>query len=186
VSAPGGTANSITLTGTVREVADFSAGDITKAVVSVSLRPAVAGTQTIVCPVTNFTGTLTAVCSNVPVNAYALQWEIGGNSYQGTSVRTVMAVYDPSLGFVTGSGTVAKDVVSSDFSINVKYQKEGAISGGGVLWVQHQPSGDVTVAPTVLTAMAIVGNTAVIDGQASVNRAAPVPFRLVVTDNVFD
>ena len=47
VSSAGGTANTITLTGQVQEVPDGSPGDLSKAVVTVSLLPAVSGSPTI-------------------------------------------------------------------------------------------------------------------------------------------
>ncbi len=183
VSTPGGTAASITLTGTVQDASDGSPGDISKAIVTVSLLPAVSGTPTIVCPVSNSAGSLTAVCSNVPVNAYTVQWNIAGDYYQGPQVNSVLAVYDPSLGFVTGSGTVMVNGVAADFSLSVKYQKGGSFGGGGVTFVEHLSTGDVAISSTVLTSMAIVGTTAVIDGQASVNGTGSVALRVTVTDN---
>jgi hypothetical protein len=65
----------------------------------------------------------------------------------------------------------------------VKYKKDGTIGGGGVTWVEHRSTGDVTISSTVLTSMSIVGTTAVIDGQARVNGSGAYPLRVIVTDN---
>jgi len=182
VTAPGGVAGPITFSGTVTEMADGSAGDINKALVTVALVPAVAGTPNIDCTVTNTNGSLTAICSNVPVNAYTVQWSFNGNYYQGTTVNTVLAIFDPSLGFVTGSGTVLDNGVRGDFALSVKYQKNGALQGG-LTYVEHRTGGDVTVSTTSLTSMSIVGNTAVIMGQATVNGVAGYSLQLTVEDN---
>jgi sugar lactone lactonase YvrE len=182
VNAAGGTAGPITLRGTAQQAQDGSLGDITKAVVTVNLVPAVSGGPTVVCPVSNTNGALTATCSNLPVDAYTVRWSIGGNYYQAPTVSTVLAVYDPSLGFVTGSGTVIDNGVQADFAISVKYLKNGALSGG-VTHVEHRASGDVTVSSTTLSSMSLVGTTAVIYGQATVNGVAGYTLQLNVTDN---
>jgi hypothetical protein len=151
--------------------------------VTVSLVPAVSGTPAIACTVANANGSVTATCPNVPVNAYTAQWTISGDYYTGPQVNTVLAVYDPSLGFVTGSGTLSNNGVPAEFSISVKYQKDGTLSSGGVTYIEHRPTGDFTVRSTVLTSMSVVRTTAVIQGQASVNGAGSYPFQLTVTDN---
>jgi hypothetical protein len=183
VSSPGGTANSITLTGQLREVSDGSPGDLSKAVVTVSLLPAISGSPAISCTVSDAAGSLTATCSHVPVNAYTVEWNITGDYYQTTQVNTVLAVYDPSLGFVTGSGSVMINGVPAQFSLSVKYNQDGTIGGGGVSFVEHLSTGDVTIRSTVLNSMEIVGTTAVIDGQGTVNGSGAWPLRVTVTDN---
>jgi hypothetical protein len=95
----------------------------------------------------------------------------------------VLAVYDPSLGFVTGSGTLNNNGLPAEFSLSVKYQKTGSLSAGGVTYIEHRTTGDFTVRSTAITSMSIVGATAVIAGQASVNGGVSYPFQLTVTDN---
>ena len=183
VNAPGGTAGPITVQATVQQAQDGSLGDITKAVVTIKLLPAVSGGPTIVCPVSNTNGALTATCSNVPVDAYTVQWSIGGNYYQGPTVNTVLAVYDPSLGFVTGSGSVIDDGIPASFAISVKYLKNGTLTGG-VTYIEHRASGDVTVSSTTLSSMSLVGTKAIIYAQAmTVNGMAGYTLQLNVTDN---
>jgi hypothetical protein len=183
VSSPGGTANTITLTGQLQQVSDGIPGDLSKAVATVSLLPAIPGSPAISCAVSNAAGSLTATCSNLPVNAYTVQWNITGDYYRAPQVNTVLAVYDPSLGFVTGCGSVMINRVRAEFSVSVKYNKHGTIVGGGVSWVEHRSTGDVRIHSTALTSMAIVGTTAVIDGHASVNGTGAWPLRVTVTDN---
>ena len=149
---------------------------------TVKLLPAVSAGPTIVCPVSNTIGALTATCSNVPVDAYTVQWSIGGNYYQGPTVNTVLAVYDPSLGFVTGSGSVIDNGIPAKFAISVKYLKNGTLTGG-VTYIEHRASGDVTVSSTILSSMSLVGTTAIIYGQATVNGVAGYTLQLSVTDN---
>lgn len=126
---------------------------------------------------------MTATCLNVPVNAYTVQWSITGGYYQGPQRNSVLAVFDPSLGFVTGGGTVVIDGVPATFSVSVKYNKNGTIGGGGVAMLLHRATGDVRISSTSLASMSIVGTTAVIDGQASVNGSGSFPLRVIVTDH---
>ena len=182
VNTAGGTAGPITLQGTLQQAADGSLGDITKAVATVTLVPALAGAANINCPATNTNGALSAICSNVPVDAYTVQWSIGGNYYQGPAASSVLAVYDPSLGFVTGSGSVKDNGVAADFAISVKYLKSGSLSGG-ITYIEHRPTGDLSVVSTKLLSMSLVGTTAIISAQATVNGVAGYTLQLNVTDN---
>jgi hypothetical protein len=45
--------------------------------------------------------------NNVQVNVYDIAISIGGNHYTGSG-GAVLAVYDPSLGFITGGGAIAR------------------------------------------------------------------------------
>ena len=182
VSAAGQLAGPFVLTGTVQEAADGSPGDISKAVVTVSLVPVLAGGTTVVCPVVNSAGSLTATCSNVPVSAYTIQWRITGNFYQGPPVDTPLAVYDPSLGFITGSGSVNIGGIRGDFAFSAKYVNNGALTGS-LTYTEHRSTGDVTVSATSLTFMALTANTAVISAQATVNGTGNYPIQITVTDN---
>jgi hypothetical protein len=185
VNPPNVNAGPIILTGTIRETADGSPGDISNALVTVNLVPAIAGVASVPCTVTNSAGSLTATCLNVPVEAYVVQWRIESDFYQGAGLDTVLAVYDPSLGFVTGSGSVLDNGVSADFAFSVKYQKNGLLQGG-LTYIEHRATGDLTVATTSLTSMSIVGitgNTAVILGQATVGGVGNYALQATVTDN---
>ena len=50
--------------------------------------------------------------NNVPVNVYDVGISVGGNNYIGSG-STVLAVFDPSLGFVTGGGTIVRNGVTA-------------------------------------------------------------------------
>ena len=177
-----GNATSIVFTATLSETPDGSPGDISNGQLRVTLVPALANAAKIVCSAVQSGGTWTATCANVPVEAYTVQWRITGSYYQGAA-DTLIAVYDPSLGSVTGSGSVANNGVSADFALSLKYQKDGSLIGG-LAYVEHRPGGDLKVSTTALTSMSIVdGNTAVILGYASVNGAGSYPVQAIVTDN---
>ena len=66
----------------------------------------------------------TATCLGVPVNVYDVNIGVGGSYYTG-SADSVLAVYDPSLGFVTGGGTILHNGARANFDVNVKYLKSG-------------------------------------------------------------
>ena len=145
VSAPGGNASLVTLVAAIQEVADGSLGDISKATpVTFTLIPVVAA-PAINCPVITSVAagvlTATATCANVPVNVYSVSTVIGGNYYTG-SADSALAVYDSSLGFVTGGGTILHDGVPANFGINAKYLKNGQIQGE-LLYLEHRASGNV-------------------------------------------
>ena len=87
-----------------------------------------------------------------------------------------------TTGFVTGSGSVMDNGVAADFAFSVKYQKDGSLQGG-LTYIEHRATGDVTVSTTALTSMSIAGNSAVILGQATVNGAGSYSLQATVTDN---
>ena len=192
VSTAGGTAASITLQADVSEVADGSLGDITKAVpVTFTLAPVGPGpaiTKT-AGVLTNVNGVLTvsATFANVPVNVYDITITVGGNFYSG-SASSVLAVYDPSLGFTTGGGKVIHNGVLSEFGFNVKYLKSGNVQGQ-MLYVEHRATGDVVVKSNAMDSLSIVkgtagsGSTAVIIGRATLIGVGNYRFRTTVVDN---
>jgi hypothetical protein len=187
VNTAGGTAGPITLCADIKEVADGSLGDISKAVpVTFTLVPVVGGgtiTQTATVTGGGVGGTLAAcvTLSSVPVNVYDITINIGGNYYIG-SAETCLAVYDPSLGFVTGGGKVTHNGVPANFAFSVKYLKNGQ-SQGSLLYIEHRATGDVLLKSNSMGALSIVGNTAVITGKATLNAVGNHGFRATVVDN---
>jgi YVTN family beta-propeller protein len=182
VSAPGGVTNTITLHGTLQQAADGTLGNLALAAPTVTLIPALAGSSTINCPVTLSDNAITATCANVPVDAYTVRWQVGGSYYTAPTINTVLAVYDPSLGFVTGSGSVMRGGVPADFALSLKYNKDGTLKGG-LTYVQRSAAGDLVVASTSVTSMSILGTSAVILGNAKVNDVGGYTFRATITDN---
>jgi len=185
VSAPGGTASSITLMAAIQEPADGNPGDIAKALpVTLRLIPVVAA-PTINCPaITSVAAqilTATFSCANVPVNVYDVAISIGGNYYTGIA-DSVLVVYDPSLGFVTGGGIIVHNGVPANFGINVKYLKNGQIQGG-MLYIEHRSTGDLILKSNALTGLSIVGNTAVLVSKATLNGAGSYALQATAIDN---
>jgi len=185
VSAPGGTASTMTLVATIQEPADANPGDIAKATpVTLSLIPVVAA-PSITCPASTSVSAqiLTAAftCTNVPVNVYDVAISIGGNYYTGAA-DSVLVVYDPSLGFVTGGGTILHNGVPANLGINVKYLKNGQLQGG-MLYIEHRPAGDVILKSNALTGLSIVGNTAVLLSKATLNGAGNYSIQATAIDN---
>jgi hypothetical protein len=170
-------------------VNDGSLGDISNAVpVTCTLVPVGPG-LVVTVPATatggGVGGTLTATCSfsGVPVNAYDVKFTIGGNFYQDT-LQTVVTVYDPSLGFSTGGGTIINPntLFPANFGFNVKYQKDGSVQGS-LLYAEHRGNDDVVVKSSSMGSLAIVGNQAIFSGTATLNGASSYSFRIVAVDN---
>jgi hypothetical protein len=133
-------------------------------------------------------GTLTASCTfaSVAVNVYDVHIAIGGSFYQG-STDTVLAVYDPSLGFTTGGGTVTHNGVKANFGFTAKYLPSGQIQGN-LLYIEHRATGDVILKSNALGSLSIVTNSAtsatgILLGKATLNGVGNYSFQAVATDN---
>jgi hypothetical protein len=124
--------------------------------------------------------TVTADCGNVPVNVYDVSIRVGGNYYAG-SADTVLAVYDPSLGSVTGAGTLVH-VVPVEFGSDISYTKNGK-ERGGMMYVEHRATGDLILKSNAVQSMSIVNNTAVILGKATMGGVGNYSFQATLIDN---
>jgi len=188
VSAPGGTSSPFTLHADINEIADGSPGDISLAMpVSMVLTPVAPGSP-ITCAAAMLSGggiggTLTAKCTftNVPVNVYDVTITIGGNYYSGSG-KTVITVFDPSLGFVTGGGVIIHNGNLAEFGFNARYKKN-ASPQGQLLYIEHRPTGDIILRGNVMQSLAIVGNTAVFNGKGPLNGVGNYGFRVTAMDN---
>lgn len=188
VNAGGGTASSITLAAAIAEVSDGSAGDTSNAVpVTFVLTPVGPGsplTQTVPSGTGGGVGgtlNISATFTNVPVNVYDIAITIGGNFYTGSG-NSMVSVYDPSLGFVTGGGTITRSGVLANFGVNAKFLPNNKIQGS-FNYVEHRPSGDVKLNADSIQSLSIVNGTAVIVGKASLNGVGNYGFRLTIVDN---
>ena len=177
VSSVGGTSPTFTFKANLADSADGAAGSIANAVpVTFLLSPVGSDGSSFSCNASTITfpsGVPTASCdfTNVAVNVYDITAVIGGSYYQGGN-HSVVAVYDPSLGFVTGSGTVTRSVngetFAADFSVNLKYKKDGTTQGS-LSYVEHHVYGDVTFMSNSMGALAVVGNDAKMTGTGTLN-----------------
>jgi hypothetical protein len=178
----------------LQERADGSLGDITKAVpVTCTLTPVISGTQA-PAPFSATSGTLntgptpntlTVSCpfSGVPVNVYDVIISAGGNFYTG-STDTVVGVFDPSLGNVTGSGSVVlPDGNRATFGLQGRFNKGGQVQGGLVFIERAAAGNNVVVKSNSLGTMSIVGNTAVLIGKATDNGVGNYSFQATGVDN---
>ncbi len=188
VNSAGGTAGPITVCADIAETADGSLGDISNAQpVAFSFAPVGAGAapaQSAVTYTGGGTGGTLQACvtlSSVAVNVYDVTVNVGGNHYTGTG-GTVLAVFDPSLGFVTGGGTILRDGVKATFGFNVKYLKNGSAQGS-LLYVEHQPTGIVKLKSNVMQTLSIAGPTGIILGKATLNGVGNYSFRATAIDN---
>lgn len=186
VNSPGGTAGPITLCATVNETNDESLGDISLATpVTFTLTPVAPGTTIVRTATTTgggVGGTLTAcvTLTNVPVNVYDVGISVGGNYYTGSG-SDVLAVYDPSLGFVTGGGTISHNGVTANFGFNVRYRKNG-VPEGEFLY-NECGANNVKLKSTSMQSLSIVGNTAVFISKGTLNGIGNHKFRVTVVDN---
>jgi hypothetical protein len=117
------------------------------------------------------------------VNLYEVSFAIGGNFYTGSG-ESVLTVYDPSLGFVTGGGTITNPVTgyTANFGFNVKFLKN-ANSQGSVLYMEHRPDGDVKLKSNALGPLAIVGNQGIVTGKGTLNDVGNYTFTMTGIDN---
>jgi hypothetical protein len=122
----------------------------------------------------------------VAVNVWDVHIAIGGNFYQGAT-DTVLAVYDPSLGFTTGGGTLTHNGVKANFGFNAKFLKSGQVQGS-LLYIEHRSSGDVILKSNSMGSLSIVTNSAtsatgILLGKATLNGVGNYSFQAVATDN---
>ncbi len=188
VNSPGGTGGPITLCFDMNEVSDGSPGDTTN-INSVTVNVIPIGTGSAVSAgAAVFSGggvgatrTACVTMNNVPVNVYDVTLTINGNFYQGNG-STVLVVYDPSLGFVAGGGSLIHNGYKANVGVNIKYLKNGNAQGS-LLYIEHRPTGDVVIKSNAISAMAIVSNEAMPSGKATVNGVGNHSFIARVIDN---
>jgi len=188
VNSPGGTAGPIPLCFALDEISDVSPGDTTK-ITSVTITVVPVGSGSAVASgAAVFSGggvgatrTACVTLNNVPVNVYDVNVTINGDFYQGSG-GTVFAVYDPSLGFVTGGGQLIHNGVSASIAFNIKYQKNGNAQGS-LMYIEHRPAGDVEVKSALLGSLSIVGGEAVATGKATINGLGNYNFISRIIDN---
>jgi len=120
--------------------------------------------------------------SNVPVDVYDVTVTVG-NYYTGSG-SSIVVVYDPSLGFVTGGGRVDNPTTgcSANFGLNVKYLKNGKPQGA-MLYFEHCPGGNAKIKSNAMQSMSIVNNTSVIISKAVFNGVGNYGMRITITDN---
>jgi len=115
------------------------------------------------------------------VNVYDVTISVGGNYYTG-SADSVVAIFDPSLGAVSGAGTFLHNAVPASFGVNSKYNKN-AQPQGAVIYLEHRAAGDVSFKSNSLQSMSITGNTAVILGKATVGGVGNYTFQATAVGN---
>lgn len=185
VSTPGGNA-SFTLSADVEEVADGSLGSIAYATPVTFILTPVGPGSTITQTATSYVvigGVLHASTNftNVPVNVYDVTFTVGGAYYTGSN-SSIVAVFDPSLGNVTGGGWIVRNGVRANFGFNVKYQKNGNAQGQ-VLYIEHRAGGPYKFKSNNLSTLSIAGNTAILLGKAVIDGTGNWQFRLTAIDN---
>ncbi len=188
VNSPGGTGGPIPLCFEMNEVSDGNPGDTTNITsVTVNVTPIGAGSAVSAGAVVlsgggvGATRTACFTLNNVPVNVYDVSLTINGNFYQGTG-STVLVVYDPSLGFVAGGGSIIHNGYKANVGVNIKYLKNGNAQGS-LLYIEHRPTGDVVLKSNAIGAMAIVGNEALPSGKATLNGLGNHSFIARIIDN---
>src|SRR5256712_702647 len=182
VGSPGGTA-SFSLTVVVKETNPEPqggslalAGNINLAGVNITLQPVGPGSP--IGPVncagasagTGYsTKTFTCSFSSVAVNTYEVDAVVTGNYYTG-GTEGVLTVYDPSLGFTTGGGTISWPGTGekTNFGFTIKYNKNQTNTQGSLLVIRHRPDGSIYRMKTnALGGMAINGATATFSGKST-------------------
>lgn len=188
VNSPGGTGGPITVCFDMNEVSDGSPGNtsnitsVTVSVIPIGTGSAVAsGAAVFSGGGVGATRTACVTLNNVPVNVYDVTLTINGNFYQGTG-DTVLAIYDPSLGFVAGGGQLIHSGFKAMVGVNIKYLKNGNAQGS-LLYIEHRPGGDVKVKSNSIGVVAIVGSEAVPTGKATVNGGGNYGFISRILDN---
>jgi hypothetical protein len=188
VSSPGGSASSVNLCFQINELADGSAGNTANVTSATLVLAPIGGGPSITTSTATFTGggvgATRNACFNlatVAVNVYDVTMTINGIYYTGGGT-TILTVYDPSLGMVTGGGTIIRNGVKANFGVNIKYQKNGNAQGQ-VLYMEHRATGVVKLKSNAMGDMAIVGVDANATGKATLNGVGNHAFIARIIDN---
>src|SRR5207244_6780788 len=94
--------------------------------------------------VTVSTTTVTCTVNAVAVNTYSVVASVTGSYYKG-SWEDVVTVYDPSLGFTTGGGTIAWPGTGekTNFGYTMKYNRNLTNVQGSLLLIRHVADGSI-------------------------------------------
>ena len=186
VNSPGGTAGPITFCADITEVPDGSAGDISNATASFTFNPVAGSGLPTVGPVSySAVGASRRACvilTDVPVDVFDITVTVGG--YYIGSGNSVLAIFDPSLGFITGGGRVMNPNTgcTGNFELNAKFKKDDSLQGSNT-YRENCANSNVNIDLNVLQSMSLVGDTAVLLGKATVGNTPDSSFRLIIRDN---
>jgi hypothetical protein len=182
VQAGAGGVAGFNLSATLKDT-DGSTADISRALPSVLLIPAVQNGVSISCPITilNNAGqlALTAVCSKVPVQAYFAYWKIDGNYYTGTAY-SVVSVFDASGHYIAGAGRTQDKGVPADFAFS--FASKGTWSGG-LVYLEHAASGDKLVSTTSTVTVLPGSDLNTVSAMAKVNGRTGFVLQAQIDDN---
>jgi endonuclease G, mitochondrial len=184
-----GRSPAFTLTADISQAADGAPGNIENAVpVVFHLTSVGSATTAYTCTAATLEpGTSIASCTftGVNVDVYDVTAIIGGGFYQGTG-RSVVAVFNPSLGFVTGSGALNRSVngesFTVEFGVSLQHDRDGRPKGS-FSYVEHRTSGDLLFRATSIKALALVGGEARVAGTGTINGLGSYTFVARMADN---
>ncbi len=75
-------------------------------------------------------GIASTTISNLPTDVYKVVVSIGNNDcYSAAETQSILVVFNPNGGFVTGGGWIMKDGKKTNFGFNAKYHADGYLQG---------------------------------------------------------
>ena len=157
VSAGSGGTGSADISGAIEQADDGYPGDITRAVVRVSLVPIGPGaTYSTDVPVAA-DGSFSASFTDIPVNCYSVVAEVVGGYFTSSPAEDILTIYDPDAGFATGGGWFywpgTTDKTTCGFVTS--YGKKGNNLRGSLVMVRHTESGNYRIKSNALFGLAI-------------------------------
>ena len=174
VSAPGGVLNAgllslkvaVTETSPDLALSTAAAGDLNNAVLAVSLTPIGGGSAVTLSCSSVVTGSgysqvKTFTCTNsagLSVNTYEVSAALTDNYFSGSSMDA-FTVYDPSLGFATGGGTILLSGDKVNVGFVMRYNKGGTSLQGNLIAIRHFADGTIArMKSNSLGALALTDN----------------------------
>lgn len=110
------------------------------------------------------------VLAGLPVDTYEVIVTVVSDYYVG-EYRSVLTVFDPSLGFITGGGTFSLDGDKTNFGFVGKatVQKKNTVIKGSLLVIRHLPDGSIVrIKSNVFDGLAIMSDgSATFSGKAN-------------------
>jgi hypothetical protein len=119
-----------------------------------------------------------------PVNVYDASFDLHSDWYTAPTEEWVVAVFDPSLGFSIGGGTIIHNGFEANFAFSVKYQKNKTGAQGNFIYIEDRPTGEFKVKSNSLKSLSIVGGTIIVETKnATANGVGGYNARFVGVDN---
>jgi len=130
-------------------------------------------------------GVASTQASNLPADVYKVIVRLGANDYYEAPIaESVLVVYNPQGGFVTGGGWITNSGQKANFGFNAKYKNDGTLQGEFTM-LDRVSGKPVQIKATSLEWLVVRSDmkSASFAGKAQVDGQGSYDFRVDIVDN---